>query len=104
MRTDPSPASRPRRSVLFCPALNERAVTKLRSLPVDCFILDLEDSVAPAAKENARAALASASLDGVLLPKIAGPQDVAAARAILARGGAPAALPLWLMIETPRAV
>jgi citrate lyase subunit beta/citryl-CoA lyase len=51
---------RPRRSVLYLPASNERALEKARSLPVDGLILDLEDAVAPEAKEAARAQLAEA--------------------------------------------
>lgn len=50
---------RPRRSVLFVPAANQRALDKSLSLAVDCVIYDLEDSVAPAAKTDARCALAS---------------------------------------------
>jgi|DewCreStandDraft_4_1066084.scaffolds.fasta_scaffold49270_2 citrate lyase subunit beta/citryl-CoA lyase len=46
---------RPRRSVLYMPASNARAIAKARSLPVDGIILDLEDAVAPSAKEAARA-------------------------------------------------
>ncbi|MEA2939216.1 MAG: citrate lyase subunit beta / citryl-CoA lyase [Alphaproteobacteria bacterium] len=45
---------RPRRSVLFMPASNARAIEKAHTLPVDCIVLDLEDSVAPAAKDAAR--------------------------------------------------
>jgi citrate lyase subunit beta/citryl-CoA lyase len=45
---------RPRRSVLFMPASNARAIEKAHTLPVDCVVLDLEDSVAPAAKDAAR--------------------------------------------------
>ncbi len=52
--------SRPRRSVLYMPATNTRAVEKARSLPVDGIALDLEDSIAPEKKEEARAAAASA--------------------------------------------
>ena len=47
-------AYRPRRSVLYMPASNERALEKARTLPVDALILDLEDAVAPDAKEAAR--------------------------------------------------
>ncbi|MGG5260437.1 HpcH/HpaI aldolase/citrate lyase family protein [Phycicoccus avicenniae] len=54
---------RPRRSVLYMPSSNERALEKAKSLPVDGLILDLEDAVAPdakpAARENACAAAAS---------------------------------------------
>jgi|SRR5215475_9581523 len=45
---------RPRRSVLYMPGSNARAIDKARSLPVDGVILDLEDSVAPDAKDDAR--------------------------------------------------
>src|SRR5262245_16761442 len=38
---------RPRRSVLYVPGSNERALEKARSLPADALIFDLEDSVAP---------------------------------------------------------
>jgi citrate lyase subunit beta / citryl-CoA lyase len=54
---------RPRRSVLYMPASNARAIAKARTLPVDCVVLDLEDSVAPdakpAAREGVREALAA---------------------------------------------
>ncbi|WP_068427100.1 HpcH/HpaI aldolase/citrate lyase family protein [Piscicoccus intestinalis] len=45
---------RPRRSVLYMPASNERALAKAATLPCDGLILDLEDAVAPDAKEVAR--------------------------------------------------
>jgi citrate lyase subunit beta/citryl-CoA lyase len=45
---------RPRRSVLYMPGSNPRAVEKARTLPADVVILDLEDSVAPDAKAAAR--------------------------------------------------
>ena len=45
---------RPRRSVLYMPGANERALEKAKNLPADAFILDLEDSVAPEAKVSAR--------------------------------------------------
>jgi len=48
---------RPRRSVLFMPASNERALAKAASLPCDALIFDLEDSVAPEQQEAARANL-----------------------------------------------
>ena len=47
-------AGRPRRSALYMPASNPRAVEKARSLACDVVILDLEDAVLPDAKENAR--------------------------------------------------
>ncbi len=45
---------RPRRSVLYLPGSNARALEKGRSLDADGLILDLEDAVAPDAKEVAR--------------------------------------------------
>jgi len=45
---------RPRRSVLYMPGSNPRALEKARTLPADALILDLEDAVAPDAKEQAR--------------------------------------------------
>ncbi len=45
---------RPRRSVLYMPGANERALEKAKTLPADALILDLEDAVAPDAKEAAR--------------------------------------------------
>ncbi|WP_162918476.1 HpcH/HpaI aldolase/citrate lyase family protein [Taklimakanibacter deserti] len=45
---------RPRRSVLYMPGANDRALEKAKSLPADALILDLEDSVAPEAKPEAR--------------------------------------------------
>lgn len=46
--------ARPRRSVLYIPGSNARALEKAKSLPADALILDLEDAVAPDAKETAR--------------------------------------------------
>lgn len=46
---------RPRRTVLFMPASNARAIEKARTLPCDGVVLDLEDAVAPEAKDLARA-------------------------------------------------
>ena len=45
---------RPRRSVLYMPGANARAMEKARDLPADALIFDLEDAVAPAEKETAR--------------------------------------------------
>ena len=47
-------SARPRRSVLYMPGSNARALEKARTLPADGLILDLEDAVAPDAKELAR--------------------------------------------------
>ena len=51
---------RPRRSVLYMPGSNPRAIDKAKTLPVDGVIIDLEDSVAPDAKAGARDAVAKA--------------------------------------------
>jgi citrate lyase subunit beta / citryl-CoA lyase len=52
---------RPRRSVLYLPASNDRALEKAKTLPCDGLILDLEDSVAPDAKPAARDAACAAA-------------------------------------------
>ncbi len=126
---------RPRRSALYMPASNPRAVDKARSLDCDVVILDLEDAVLPDMKAVAReaavaalreggfgrrevvvrvnaletpwgaadlAAVAAASPDAVLAPKIRSPADVAAYERHLL--GAPATTGLWIMIETPQAI
>jgi len=51
---------KPRRSVLFMPGSNARALEKARTLPADALILDLEDAVAPEAKASARAQVLAA--------------------------------------------
>jgi len=53
-----------RRSLLYMPGSNPRALEKARSLPADGLILDLEDAVAPEAKESARAIVAAALAEG----------------------------------------
>jgi citrate lyase subunit beta/citryl-CoA lyase len=45
---------RPRRSILYMPGSNARAIEKAKTLPADGVILDLEDAVAPEAKADAR--------------------------------------------------
>ncbi|KAA0580998.1 CoA ester lyase [Azospirillum sp. B21] len=55
---------RPRRSVLYMPGSNARALEKGRSLPADGLILDLEDAVAPDAKAAARETIAQALAAG----------------------------------------
>ena len=55
---------RPRRSVLYMPAANERALEKAKTLPADAIIFDLEDAVAPDAKEGARAKAIAAVTSG----------------------------------------
>lgn len=57
-------AFRPRRSVLYMPSSNERALEKAKTLPVDALILDLEDAVAPDAKAQARINAAAAVTSG----------------------------------------
>ena len=52
---------RPRRSVLYLPASNPRALEKAASIPCDALILDLEDAVAPDAKTAARDAACAAA-------------------------------------------
>lgn len=54
----------PRRSVLYMPSSNARALEKAKSLPVDALILDLEDAVAPADKPAARDAACAAVTSG----------------------------------------
>lgn len=55
---------RPRRSVLYMPAANERALEKAKTIPCDAIIFDLEDAVAPDAKQLARAQAAAAVASG----------------------------------------
>ena len=125
---------RPHRSLLFMPGANLRALEKSRDLPADGLIFDLEDAVAPDAKDAARANVAAAVRQGgygrrelVLrvnpLDSMWGETDLAAAASLpfdavllpkvesveqvhdtAARLGAASGLPLWCMIETPRGV
>jgi citrate lyase subunit beta/citryl-CoA lyase len=61
----PEPATqRPRRSVLYMPGANARALEKAESLPADALILDLEDAVAPDAKAEARVRVCEAAASG----------------------------------------
>ena len=55
---------RPRRSVLYMPGSNARALEKAKAPPADAIILDLEDSVAPEAKPEARRQVAQAVKGG----------------------------------------
>jgi citrate lyase subunit beta / citryl-CoA lyase len=124
--------TRIRRSALYMPASNARAVAKARSLPCDVVILDLEDAVAPDMKETARAGAVAAVQEGgfghreVVVRVNAvdtpwGADDLAALRAVRpdavllpkissaqALHDAHAALgdvrPLWAMIETCRGI
>lgn len=63
----PGPAAedvRPRRSVLYMPSSNARALEKAKSIPADALIFDLEDAVAPDAKATAREQACQAVADG----------------------------------------
>lgn len=60
----PDSGSRPRRSALYLPATNAKAIAKARTLPCDVVILDLEDAVAPETKDEARAAAVAAVNEG----------------------------------------
>lgn len=128
---------RPRRSVLFMPGSNARALEKARNLAADGVIFDLEDSVAPDEKPRARSQIAQAMAKGgfggrelvirtnslaspfwhddsalaaqarphaILIPKVVGPEDIAAIGARLEQLGADPRTKLWVMIETPLAV
>ena len=55
---------RPRRSLLYMPGANERAMEKARELPTDTVIFDLEDAVAPESKADARGKVLAALADG----------------------------------------
>ena len=55
---------RPRRSVLYMPAANERALEKAKTITADAIIFDLEDAVAPDAKEAARENAVAAATSG----------------------------------------
>lgn len=55
---------RPRRSALYMPGANTRALEKAKTLPADCVIFDLEDAVAPEAKTEARENVCSATQMG----------------------------------------
>ena len=54
----------PRRSVLYMPGANERALEKAKGLDADALILDLEDAVAPDAKVEARDRVCAAAASG----------------------------------------
>ena len=57
-------ALRPRRSVLYMPGANERALEKAKGIAADALILDLEDAVAPDAKPEARERVCAAVRSG----------------------------------------
>ena len=60
---------RPRRSVLYMPGTNARAIEKARTLPADAIVLDLEDSIAPEAKAAARDQVREATKAGGFGPR-----------------------------------
>jgi citrate lyase subunit beta/citryl-CoA lyase len=62
--TDTRTNERPRRSALYLPASNPKAIVKARTLPCDVVILDLEDAVAPEMKGEARMAAVAAVREG----------------------------------------
>lgn len=122
---------RPRRSALYLPASNPRAIEKARTLPADVIILDLEDAVAPEAKAQARKAAVAAIARGGFAPRelvvrvnalqtpwgeadlealAATPPDailipkVATHGDLTAVGGRAPHISLWAMIETPAAI
>jgi citrate lyase subunit beta/citryl-CoA lyase len=131
------PTFRPRRSVLYMPAANERALEKAKSIPADALIFDLEDAVAPDAKDAARrnacaaaasgeyghrevtircngldtgwgsddiAAAATSGADAVVIPKVGSVAYLDEVTAALDAAGAPAAMRIWAMVETPTAI
>jgi len=67
----------PRRSVLYMPGINARAMEKAAGLPTDSIIIDLEDAVAPKEKSNARQLVSTALSSGALSPANRGYREVA---------------------------
>lgn len=57
--------ARPRRSALYVPAANARALEKIPGIDADVVLVDLEDAVAPAAKEGARSTALAAIRRGL---------------------------------------
>jgi citrate lyase subunit beta/citryl-CoA lyase len=122
----------PRRSVLYMPASNPRALEKAKILPADCIIMDLEDAVAPTMKAEARMlAVQAVQADGYGEREVAirinavgtewFEEDLAAVIASDAHAlvlpkvedpesvqhvadRLPEGMALWAMIETPRGV
>ena len=120
-----SKSVRPRRSVLYMPGANTRALEKARTLPADALIFDLEDAVAPDAKEAARANVVAAAqskvygkreiaircnglgksgADAVLVPKVESAAEVASVVGLLDAAGAPSSMAVWAMMETPKGI
>jgi citrate lyase subunit beta/citryl-CoA lyase len=122
----PQGAKGPRRSVLFVPGSSAKMLEKARGLACDVVVLDLEDSVAPEAKDDARAAICAAvrnypGREVVVrinaLATVWGQADLGAVQhakpdAILLPkvdraadiAAAKGNIPLWAMIETPLSV
>ena len=124
---------KPRRSVLYMPGSNGRAIEKAKTLKADAIILDLEDATAPDAKDLARAQVCAAvkergfgkrevviringlttpwGEDDLLAVREAGPDAILVPKIsspgelaeIEGRLGA-AEIALWAMIETPKAI
>lgn len=126
-------AIRPRRSVLYMPGSNSRALEKAKGLAADALILDLEDAVAPDAKELARQQVCEAVMARgfgkreviIRINALATPwgeADLAAAQAVnpdailvpkvsrkadldeIERKLAGANVAIWAMVETPLAI
>ena len=125
-------AVRPRRSVLYMPSSNARALEKAKTIPADAIIFDLEDAVAPDAKELAREQACAAVASGeygrreltIRCNGLDTPWGEADLRAAGAAGPAavvvpkvsgvahleqvvrllPDGMPVWAMVETPTAV
>lgn len=119
-------AVRPRRSVLFVPGSSEKMLEKARALACDVVVLDLEDAVAPEAKDVARAQVCAAignfgarevAVRINPLSSADGKADLDAIRParpdaiLLPKVESPAdinpargEIPVWAMIETPQAV
>jgi citrate lyase subunit beta/citryl-CoA lyase len=122
---------RPRRSVLYMPGANERALEKAKTLAADALILDLEDSVGSAQKDEARARVAAVVAHGgygkreliirsngldtewgmadMAMAAKARPDAILVPKVSTAADVARAAalaqgVPLWVMIETPLAI
>ena len=119
-------AHRPRRSCLYMPGANTRALEKAKTLGADTLIFDLEDAVAPDAKVEARAAIQAAvegggydpreivvringldtewGADDLKMAAKAGATDIDQLDAALTDAGAAADMGLWVMIEMPLAI
>lgn len=63
------PTLRPRRSALYLPGNNARALEKGKALPADVLIFDLEDAVGPDAKADSRARVCDAIASGAYRPR-----------------------------------